>query len=741
MESELTIPDILRIIKRRKYLIIAITVSFVVVTYFFLPRSKAVYEATALVEVFLNSSASEPLLSDFFFDDSDNIATQSTIISSQRIVFLTLKRIELIDPKVEYTDFSAYPEYFELVDKFQQRIDAKPVELKRSGMMTDIIEVTAGADNPSLAITFVNTLVDVYREESKKEQNKEAHETKEFIEKQLENFTAKLAESESKLLNFIKNTLPGVELKHGDVIELQIGYGLIKEKIGHYSTLKAKLNERKLGNNNYEDWKVLATKSGGYDSDLFANLGKLETEKSKLQEFHLESSSQVQDLEEKIRTAIDAVIVNINRELSQLRAQENATLDLLENNIEYDQLKRAVAMNEGLVEHLSTSYQDALIQTSKDVETVKMLEFATSAKAVVGATQTSMLLFISIFGFGIGSTIAAFLEIYNTSIVVVEDVEKHVKLSVLGVIPHIEDFKDDVRLTSSSSGKSNGNSSSNKANGLIVHFSPKSIAAESYRAFRTNLDFARAASGGKIILFTSSVLGEGKSTTITNTAMTIAQMGNRVLLIDCNLRRPSIYRAFGIERKPGLTDIVHGTMKWRDAVKGITDMFLGDVLDISEALLSPGLDNLDIITSGSLPTNPAEFLSLKRYKEFLAEVKQSYDVILIDSPPLLHVTDSAIIAPNCDHVVLVYQIGRVSRASLIRTKSTLEHIKANILGVVLNDTKAELDKSSYGTEYARPYYGESAEKQVAAKSKLPVLGRLFSNINIKSTIRKSKSEV
>ncbi len=736
MESELTLPDIFRIIKRKKYFILTITVLFAAVTYFFLPRSKAVYKATALVEVFQNSSASESMLSDMlFFNENDNIATQCKILSSQRIVFLALKRIDQIDSDVKYSDFNAHPKYFGMVNQFQQSIDAKPVELKRSGMMTDIIEVTAGADNPSLAITFVNTLIDVFRDESKKEQNKEANETKEFIEKQLEIYTTKLAESESKLLKFIKNTLPGVELEHGDVIELQVGFGQIKEKISHYSNLRAKLKERKRGANKYDDWKALATKSGEYNSNLFFNLNKLEVQKSRLLEFHLESSPKVRDIEEKIQNAIDAVLANINRELSKLSAQKNATLDLLENNIEYDQLKRAVAMNEGLVEHLSTSYQDALIQTSKDVETVKMLEFATSARAVVGSTQTSMMIFVSLLGFGIGCTAAAFLEIYNTSIVVVEDVEKHVNLPVLGVIPHIDSIRDDVRTGSSR--KSNGNGNGSKPLGLMVHFSPKSITAESYRAFRTNLDFARAASGGKIILFTSSVLGEGKSTTITNVAVTIAQMGNQVLLVDCNLRRPSIYRAFGLDKKPGLTDIVHGTVKWRDTVRGITDLFLGDALDISEALLSPGLDNLDIITSGEPPSNPAELLSLKRYKDFLAEVKDKYDVVLVDSPPLLHVTDSAIISPNCDHVVLVYQIGRVPRASLVRTKATLEHIKANILGVVLNDTKAELDKSAFGADYARPYYGDGGERLTEAKA--GILNRVIVNINPKNIIHKSKS--
>lgn len=714
VQSELTLPDIWRIIRRRQYLILAIAVATIVLTIIFLPRSKSYYSANASVEILKKNTSSDFLIYNMFaFDESENIATQSELISSQRIVFLALQRINLIDADVGYSEFSTHPEFFDIVSQFQEGIEARPVELKRSRMMTDIIEVSANADNPSLAITFVNALVDVYREEAKKEQYKETNETKDFIEQQLATYTRKLQESEANLLVFIKKSLPGVQLEQGDIIDLQISFGMITERIAYFSDLKSKLEARQRGEIQYDDWKAIATKSGEFNTNLFANLTGLENQKARLLEYQLESSPKVVETESMIRTAIKAVLTNIDNELLKLKAQERATINLLESNIEYDHLKREVATNESIVEHLTTSYQDALIQSSKESEYVRIVEFAISAKANMGPSQMTKVLIAILVGLGLGVLIATFLENYNTSIVVVEDVEKYLNLPVLSVIPHITSHKDHPGKVASKFGKFNDDRSEidlSKKLGLIVHFSPKSISAEAYRALRTNLDYARAVSGGKVILFTSSVLGEGKSTTITNLALTIGQMGKRVLLIDCNLRRPSVHRAFGFEKKGGVTDIIHGNMHWRETVKNIMDMFVGKRMDISDALLSPGLDNIDVITSGQTPANPAELLSLKEYQDFISAVRNEYDVVLIDSSPLLYVTDAAIIAPNCDHVVIIYQIGRVSRAALGRTRANLENVNANILGVVLNDTKAELNKLAYGSDFPRAYYGEREDK-------------------------------
>ncbi len=716
MQTELTLPDLWRIFQRRKYLIITTTVLISLAAVVLVPAPKARYSASAYLELAQQNTLAGLLLTDILsFSEGDNIATQSKIVTSQRIVFLAAQRLEMIDPSIKYKDFSRHPELFDKINLLQGSLTAEPLNLKRSKLITDIIKVTATMDNPSLAITFVNAIVDVYREETLRQQKKRIIETKVFIQKQLAKYSADLENSEKRLLEYVRNTLPGVELKGGDVLEIQVAYGYLKERTEHLKAIRDKLIQRKNKEINYDEWSASASKIPDHEV-LFSNLIKLEERRSELLQYQHRQSSQVQAVERQIEDAIDAAIKDIDDQLGELKIKIKATLDLLERNVEYERMQREVELNENIVKHLSTSFQDALIQGAKDYENVRIVEFATTANEIIGAGRTARVAGLTLIGFVIGIAIAYILETFDTSIVVIEDVENYLQLPVLGVIPHMKAAS--LQHASGPMGEmSTTKIDYSKSFGLVTHFSPKSIIAESYRSLRTNLDFARSSSGGKIFLITSSTLREGKSTTITNLAITFAQKGEKVLLIGCNLRRPFIYRLFGLERSPGVTDIIHETVSWRDAVKDITDMFFGESIGISDLLLSPGLDNLHIITAGATPPNPAEMLSLPKFKQFLQEAREEYDIIFIDCPPILPVTDAALIAPLCDYAIIVYQIGRVSRSALGRTKMSLEIVNANILGVVLNDIKAELERSPYSAAHYVPYYGEDKFKGRVVKER------------------------
>src|SRR3989440_9327685 len=143
---------------------------------------------------------------------------------------------------------------------------------------------------------------------------------------------------------------------------------------------------------------------------------------------------------------------------------------------------------------------------------------------------------------------------------------------------------------------------------LITHFDPKSPVAEAYRTLRTNIQSARQDRGGKVLVVTSPTLQEGKTTTIVNLALTLAQSGQRTLLVGGNLRRPSIHRFFGIEREPGLSDILIGSTPWRDCIRTVADILMGR-FEMEDIMAAPGLDNLHIIEAGPLPPNPSHPLS------------------------------------------------------------------------------------------------------------------------------------
>lgn len=224
---------------------------------------------------------------------------------------------------------------------------------------------------------------------------------------------------------------------------------------------------------------------------------------------------------------------------------------------------------------------------------------------------------------------------------------------------------------------------------LIVDKNPKSPVSEAYRTIRTNIEFSSLDKEMRLILITSSGPQEGKSTTSSNLALAMAQSGKKTLLIDCDLRKPTIHKKFKISNRIGLSNL------------------LADGLKLSDVIFCFG-KGMDVLTSGTIPPNPSEMLSSKKMKIFLQEASKVYDRIIIDSPPVNAVTDAQILATVTDGVVLVVGSGITEIDMAKRAKELLSKVKANILGVVLNKTEAMGRK--YGKQYYY-YYAEDGEKK------------------------------
>lgn len=212
--------------------------------------------------------------------------------------------------------------------------------------------------------------------------------------------------------------------------------------------------------------------------------------------------------------------------------------------------------------------------------------------------------------------------------------------------------------------------------------------SEAYRAIRTNLQFAAAGEGQvKTIGFTSALPSEGKSTTVANLAIVIAQDSKRVLLIDCDLRRPVVHRSFGLPNR------------------GLTNCF-ADGLELTDVIQHGVYPGLDVVTAGPIPPNPAELLGSPKMQDLLRSVEDDYDYILLDLPPILVVTDAAVIGSKVDGVILVVGSGDISPDEAKQAKSLLEKGRTNILGVVLN----KVPQRQHGSYYYYYYYDENHEK-------------------------------
>ena len=221
---------------------------------------------------------------------------------------------------------------------------------------------------------------------------------------------------------------------------------------------------------------------------------------------------------------------------------------------------------------------------------------------------------------------------------------------------------------------------------LIVHEQPKSPTAEAYRTLRTNLQFAKVDGELKTIMFTSAGPGEGKSTTIANTAVALAQSGKKVILLDGDLRKPVLHKIFG-KQNHGLTNI------------------LVENLNITDQIQETGIENLRLLTSGPIPPNPSELMGSRKMSELLEVLKKEADIVLIDSPPVVAVTDASVLASQVDGVVAVLDSGTVRPEMAQRAKELITNANGTILGVILN--RAEIDDDH---AYYYYYYGNDHKK-------------------------------
>lgn len=237
---------------------------------------------------------------------------------------------------------------------------------------------------------------------------------------------------------------------------------------------------------------------------------------------------------------------------------------------------------------------------------------------------------------------------------------------------------------------------------LITQIPMQSPRAESFRQLRTNLQFAHVSHASKTVLVTSSLPGEGKSTTATNLAISLAQSGQSVALIDADLRRPMVGEYLGLERDAGLTTVLVGRA------------------DVNDVLQPWGDDDLFVLTSGQIPPNPSELLGSEAMKQLLIRLEHAFDAVVIDAPPLLPVTDSTVLAQHAGGVVIVVGSQRIRHGDLEKSVSALDMVDADILGVVMNRLPQKGPDAYAYTYYS---YGTNQKPDASRKSRLRKAGR------------------
>lgn len=306
------------------------------------------------------------------------------------------------------------------------------------------------------------------------------------------------------------------------------------------------------------------------------------------------------------------------------------------------------------------------------VKNVKIIDTAKVPQRPVGPSTKKNVGIAGIIGLALAAGMIYLLEMLDYTFKKPEEVERQMDLNVIGAVP---EFEGTVR------GKNKKKDSKQREQdylkNLITKNDPKAPASEAFREIRTNLHYKGIDKELKTVVITSPSLGDGKTVTVANMAVALAKSGKKVLVIDADLRMPKVHLYFGIENEKGLTNLIKGDAEDRDI----------------NALTLKDIPNLSVITSGPIPPNPAEILSSNKMQKLLEDLKEGYEFILIDTPPVGQVTDAAILAGIADGTIMVFACGQTRIDIAKRAKKALESVNSNIIGTVL--TKLDIGRVKY----------------------------------------------
>lgn len=357
----------------------------------------------------------------------------------------------------------------------------------------------------------------------------------------------------------------------------------------------------------------------------------------------------------------------------QYEDQKAEALTLAKDAFELNRLETEVARHRKLIEVLTERMREVDVSGGFGITNVQIVEPASIPVVPVRPNKLRILFVSLFFGLFAGIALAFVFENLDDTIKTPEDLRAKLNVPLLGFVP----------LHQAEQGKKDGGS----VGGLVNLVEPISSMAEAYRNIRTSLFYSLPAGEAKVLAITSCGPGEGKTTTAANVAVAIAKTGKRVMLIDADFHRPMVDKLYSLDQNKGLTSVLVGEITLVDAIQRVVHE-------------GTPVENLDVLASGPETPNPAELLGSRTMKTILGALRDTYDWIIVDTPPVLFVSDSSIVSAACDGVILVVKAGQNNRSVLLRTKEHLEHLKIKVVGAVLN----HMVVSRAGRYYSYYYY-------------------------------------
>ncbi|OGB65308.1 MAG: hypothetical protein A2Y94_01355 [Caldithrix sp. RBG_13_44_9] len=729
-EEQVSLQDYLRILYRGRWIIIISFLVVMIATVYLTFTTPKVYEAvgTLIVE---SQGSMERNLFDFAYSGNQTtlITNQVEILKSRKLAEKVVRTLEedvyrdslkIFQP----ADDGSYMTSRSQVNWIMEHLEVNP---KKD---TDVIEVKFQAGSPFEAKNIANEVIQNFRMLNIELNKQELVDLRDFLEEQLQIKREELRNSEEALKNYReKEKLISLDKETSEAIsryaesQAQLEQALVE--MDAYLEQKKSLEDQ-LENRRSSFSTEISVVSSPILEQLQSEYAKLVSEKVTYEtliaqdrvdpaEYNLQLQSlenrlkaqekRLQDEAKKIAATsmvqdplliaqnLTVKILEAETQIKGLRAKITALQNIMKDydiqlsklpnqSLELARLTRELEVDQETYNLMTKKLEETRITEAGQEENIQILDLAILPDSPIKPKKRLNLMLGALIGLGLGIGLTFLLEYFDDSIKNPEELEK-MGFPILATIPEISS-KEVIENVISANGESEEMGEARQIETrLVTHFDPKSPVSEAYRTLRTNIQFKNKKTKQHVILVTSSAPKEGKSTTVANLAITMAQMGNKTVLIDGDLRRPVIHSIFNMKKENGLTNYLIGNATLKEIVRPTF------------------VEHLAVIPSGPLPPNPSELLGSDEMKKLLEDLKNQFEVILFDSPPVIAVTDAAIMSTLVDGIVLVIKAHQTHREAIKRAKSLLDTAEARIFGSLLNGVNIQ---KTYGTNYYYYYY-------------------------------------
>ncbi len=586
-----------------------------------------------------------------------------------------------------------------LVRIFGANLSTSPIRNSR------LVDVSYESRDPKLASLVTNQLAREYIDMNFQTKFDATKTASEFLLKQMTDMQANVEKSESKLVQFSQRN---------DIYEISDKENVILQKLSDLNSALTAVQAERIQKESV--WNIVH--QAGPDTfpealrneiirGLDANLAALKVQNAKLESSFKpgwpeldQVKGQVAEAEAQLAAERQKAIRNVETEyrtavqreklLSQALAdQKNQANSFNQNSIQYNIIKRQVETDKQMYDGLLQRMKEAGVAGLLKSNNIHVVDPAHPSQTPYRPNKAMNLSIGLAVGLLLGLGLAFFFEHLDSSVKTPDDVDRFIKLPSLGVIPSAASLLQSSRrklIAVPAAGNEHKEVAHDNSVELITYHDAKSLISEAYRNLRTSV-LLSSGSGHppKTLLVTSSQAGEGKTTTAINIAITLSQTGGKVVLLDCDMRNPRVHRIMGVENSAGMSTYLSGNS------------------DLSTLIQQTDIPNLFIVSAGRIPPNPAELLGSTRMKQGLALLDEYFEHIVIDSPPVLSVTDARILGSMVDGVVLVIKGGETPKEAVQRTKRLLQEVHAHVIGTLLNNVDVRSADYYYYSKYY--YYG------------------------------------